>query len=59
MRWCAVLGLTLLLCACGFAQRHSIALSEAEEEEVRDAAAVPAERILVYQKATLSRASSR
>ena len=50
MRLAAAVGLALLLCSSGVAQRHSTALSEAEEEEVRDAAAYPAERILVYQK---------
>ncbi len=39
----------LLLPAAGHGQRHSTALSEAEEEQVRDAAADPADRITVYQ----------
>ncbi len=37
------------------AQSHSAPLSEAEEEQVRDAAAVPAERVLVFQKIIESR----
>lgn len=42
------LGITALTAVC-FAQRHSTALSEMEEESVRDAADDPARRIAVYQ----------
>ncbi len=47
----SVLAVGLLACvfASGLCQRHSTALSEMEEEQIRDAAAYPAERILVYQ----------
>lgn len=38
-----------LACSVGHAQRHSISLSEAEEDQVRDAAIDPARRIAVYQ----------
>ena len=43
-----LLGFAFLL-AAGHAQRHSTALSEKEEEEVRDAADDPAKRVAVYQ----------
>ncbi len=39
----------LLLCVPVHAQRHHVALSEMEEEQVRDAAADPAERVTVYE----------
>ena len=42
----------LLLCVClssAVCQRHSTALSESEEEAVRDAAADPAVRVTIYQ----------
>jgi malate synthase len=48
----SVLCLLFSLCLClpaAIAQRHSTALSEAEEEAVRDAAADPAARVSVYQ----------
>lgn len=41
----------LLLCATvTHAQRHSTAISEAEEEKIRDAAAFPANRVMVFQQ---------
>lgn len=39
----------MLLCGVSTAQKHSAALSEAEEEQVRDAAIEPARRVAVYQ----------
>lgn len=45
---CFVLSVVLCL-SHATAQRHSTALSEKEEEDVRDAAADPAARIAVYQ----------
>ncbi len=39
----------VFLCGVTHAQRHSAALSEAEEEQVRDAAADPADRVNVYR----------
>jgi len=50
--------LILALCLClsaAQAQRHSTALSEREEEAVRDAAADPAARVAVYQSIIESR----
>lgn len=45
-----------LLVAAGLqAQRHSTAVSEAEEEKIRDAAAEPARRVVVYQEIIESR----
>ena len=49
MRSAAAVASVAILCIAASAQRRSVALSEAEEEQVRDAAAIPAERIAVYQ----------
>lgn len=40
----------VLAMPCMRAQRHSSAISEAEEEKIRDAAAEPARRVAVYQE---------
>lgn len=53
-RFCTLLALSLFS-ALGLAQRHAAPLSEAEEEEVRDAAIEPARRIAVYQGIVESR----
>ncbi len=50
MRTCSLLLLAILFtCMPTHAQRHPISLSEAEEDQVRDAAIEPARRIVVYQ----------
>ena len=50
-----ILALPFFLLLTGHAQRHSTAVSEAEEERIRDAAAEPARRVAVYQEIIESR----
>jgi len=51
VRLLRTLCVSLLLCAvCAQGQRHSTAISAAEEEKIRDAAAYPADRVVVFQQ---------
>lgn len=45
----ALVGCALFLCSVAHAQKQPAALSEAEEDQVRDAAIDPARRVTVYQ----------